>query len=250
MKMAELTREERDELTARRERLRAWVQAILRNRDAPGNAVRVAVALAEHFNFERGDAWPKQVTLAEEAGLSQPAASKALAWLKEAGALTVQRGRYGNEYRFLLDGADIWKSDIRKPNIQEPENSGRVIRFPNMENSVSGGSDIRKPNTPYKDEPKKEPGKEPLRARAREEDRSLDLREFHCRAQQALQRAGLGHLQGRPRLIEEFEFQAGGAVLRIWGRTALFAQHVRDELHLHTALAAAFGVTRCEARPL
>ncbi len=72
----------------------AWVRAVIAARPRPTLAeAAVAVVLAEHYNHEKGAAWPAQNTMAELLGRSRRTVRLALAALENRGL--IQRVRDG-----------------------------------------------------------------------------------------------------------------------------------------------------------
>jgi hypothetical protein len=81
----------------------AFLDQVRRDRGLPGNAFKVAYAIAQYINRETREAWPSQDTLIDMTSLSEPTIKRLIAALQARGHLHVQPGRgRGNSSRYRL----------------------------------------------------------------------------------------------------------------------------------------------------
>ena len=86
-----------------------WLARVVRDKELPGAAVRVAVLLWEHQNAERGCAWPSLVYIAMTLKMHKSTVVRSLDILGRRGWLSTKRrgGRYrSNEYRIAFGSMD------------------------------------------------------------------------------------------------------------------------------------------------
>jgi len=91
------------------------VNAVLANSKASGAARMVAFVLAHHAN-KQGVSFPKQSTIAEEAGVDVRTVQRALDWLVENGEFVVEpRPKHCSfhQYRCLLTGSDVASETVK-----------------------------------------------------------------------------------------------------------------------------------------
>lgn len=81
----------------------AWLRSVVAAEDRTLASVAVGAAIAQHFNVERGAAWPAERTLSEWTRLDRRNVRRALAALEMAGLLAiVSRGGPRQSTRYAL----------------------------------------------------------------------------------------------------------------------------------------------------
>lgn len=147
--------------------------------DLPAAGVKVYIVLSKHANRKTCKCWPKEATIAAEAGYSERSVEAAVRDLKERGLIASQKRRKHNVYT-LLGGAEDCASDTDQDpqdsaplNGQEAKDSAPKRRSPLRQEAQSSAGSIRTPKEP----PKEPPILASLRAAgAREDDQLFDSR--------------------------------------------------------------------------
>lgn len=83
-----------------------WLRAVVRHSDRTLSQIAVAAAFAQHFNVERGAAWPAERTISEWTRLDRRNVQRAIADLVAGGFLAVlERGgpRRSTRYALVMD---------------------------------------------------------------------------------------------------------------------------------------------------
>ncbi|MGC5198344.1 helix-turn-helix domain-containing protein [Aphanothece microscopica] len=106
----------------------AWIRAVIAAQPRPSLAeAAVAVVLAEHYNAERGAAWPAQKTMAELLGRSRRTIREALASLEGRGLIALVRHggpQQSAAYALVMPSAG---APSRHQRADRPAISGRPV---------------------------------------------------------------------------------------------------------------------------